>query len=72
TLEAELRAYTPELLDRPRIVLLNKVDVLPSEEAIEDLQSRFRAEGIETIPVSALSGRGLDELGARLTEFFGS
>lgn len=71
-LEAELRAYTPELLNRPRIVLLNKVDALPSEEAIEELQSRFRAEGIETIPVSALSGRGLDDLSARLTEFFGA
>ncbi|MGM0680664.1 MAG: GTPase ObgE [Thermodesulfobacteriota bacterium] len=71
-LEGELKAYTPELLKRPRIVLLNKVDVLPSEEDIRELQSRFTAEGIRTIPLSALSGRGLDELGAILTEFFGS
>ncbi len=69
-LEEELGAYAPELLTRPRYVLLNKVDVLPSEEAISELQSRFRGEGIVTIPISALSGRGLDELRQALTEFF--
>lgn len=71
-LENELKAYTPELLDRPRFVLLTKVDVLPSEEAVKELKSRFSAEGIRTVAVSALSGRGLDELRARLTEFFES
>lgn len=55
----ELEAYDPTLLDKPRIVIANKMD---EEAAVENLKE-FRARHGETIqPLSCLSEEGLPEL----------
>ena len=64
-LRHELEMRDPALLERPRIVLANKMD-LP--EAADHL-ARFRAEtGEEPLPVSAGTGEGLDALKEALFE----
>lgn len=54
--------------DRPRIVLLNKIDKLYSEK--EFIMTEIRARGEDVIAISALNGEGLDELLALIKERF--
>ncbi|MBC8316425.1 MAG: GTPase ObgE [Desulfobulbaceae bacterium] len=61
-LEKELERYKEELVSRPRIVLLNKIDVFSSQAELDTLIEKFRSEGIDPLPVSALTGQGLDDL----------
>ena len=56
TLEGELRAWSPELLEKPRLVVLSKADLLPAGEAAA------RAEGLGALAISAATGYGLPAL----------
>ncbi len=53
----ELAAYNPQLKDRPRIVVANKMD-LPA--AAEQLQAFKQATGLDPIPISAQDDQGID------------
>ncbi|ADH85855.1 GTPase ObgE [Desulfurivibrio alkaliphilus] len=73
-LARELGLYSHDLAQRPRLVVLNKIDLLASPAAAEEgerataaaelarLKERFAAENVQLLPVSALTGEGLDEL----------
>jgi GTP-binding protein len=63
TLENELRVYNEELMDRQRLVVLNKIDLLEDDERLGALQELFfKAEGIKPLAISALTGQGLAQL----------
>ena len=63
TLENELRVYNEELMDRQRLVVLNKIDLLEDEQRLGALQELFfKAEGIKPLAISALTGQGLAQL----------
>ncbi|MFZ5760802.1 MAG: GTPase ObgE [Thermodesulfobacteriota bacterium] len=66
TLEQELERYNVELLGRHRLVLLNKIDLLEDPADLSGLCNRFQQQNITVLPVSALTGRGLDELRERI------
>jgi GTPase len=63
-IDRELAAYGAELVDRPQVVVLNKIDLLDAVPpfAVED--SRVRA----VVPVSAVTGAGIDALRRTLFE----
>ncbi|MGH3789089.1 MAG: GTPase ObgE [Pseudonocardiaceae bacterium] len=65
-LEAELAAYTPllggELASRPRLVVLNKIDVPDARELAEMVRPEFVARGLPVYAVSTASTEGLREL----------
>ncbi len=64
TVKAELEAYQPELIKRPEVIALNKVEGL-DEEIINDLVSQLkRAAPAKTkiFAISARSGEGLQQL----------
>jgi len=70
-LEAELAAYRPalsadtglgDLVDRPRVVVLNKIDVPEGEEMAEMVAESFRERGWPVYAVSAVAHKGLREL----------
>ena len=68
TLLGELKAFDPELLSKPRVVVLSKTDLLPSD-MLEEWVSEVRAgfpEDVEVLPVSAVAHLGLDVLKERL------
>ncbi|MGB7361892.1 MAG: GTPase ObgE [Rhodococcus sp. (in: high G+C Gram-positive bacteria)] len=76
-LEAELAAYTPalssdaglgELADRPRIVVLNKVDVPEAAELADMVRADFEARGWPVFTISAVSREGLRPLTFALAE----
>ncbi|MBV5303465.1 MAG: GTPase ObgE [Chlorobium sp.] len=57
TLLEELEKFDKGLLDKPRMVVVTKMDI-----AAEDLAIPTLGEGIMVLPISAVSGQGLKEL----------
>ncbi len=60
----ELRSYSPQLAERPTIIVANKLDVLPPEERetiTNKLKDRFEPE-IPVIPISAATGEGIKDM----------
>lgn len=47
--------------DKPRLILLNKAD-LADTEATEQWVSHFKERGLRTLPIDALSGKGVNRL----------
>jgi GTP-binding protein len=60
-IEKELKLYSEEIWARPRIIALNKIDLLPSEP-LRDLQARFEEYGKPVFEISAVTGKGLEPL----------
>ncbi len=60
-LERELAAFKEELIDRRRIILLNKIDLLPRERRVE-LCGKFKEHGIDVFPISGKTGENIDRL----------
>lgn len=62
-LRNELKEYSPELLKKPQIVVLNKIDALSNKEFLEQLKKVFREKyQLPVFAISALTGEGLKEL----------
>ena len=65
-IEAELTAYDEltgaDMASRPRVVVLNKIDVPEGRDLAEIVTPDLRARGLDVYPVSAASGEGLREL----------
>jgi GTP-binding protein len=66
-LEGELAAYGG-LADRPRVVVLNKVDVPEARELADLVRPELEAQGWRVFTVSAVSHEGLRGLGFALAE----
>lgn len=64
-IEAELKSYSEEIWSRPRLVALNKIDVLP-EEDLKPIVERFSAVGHPVYAISAVSGQGMEPLLAEI------
>jgi GTPase len=71
TVERELGAFDPELLERPRILVGSKLDAARAERR-QELRAAAAERGLAYHEVSGVSGQGLPELvaavGARLDE----
>jgi GTP-binding protein len=63
-LRNELNLYNPELLKRPLLIVLTKIDLPNTDEHIGNEQ--FGGLGLPISKISALTGEGLDELKNRL------
>lgn len=57
TLLGELEKFEKRLLDKPRLVVLTKMDI-----AAEDFRIPVLEEGVRVLPISSVSGQGLKEL----------
>lgn len=67
----ELAEYDPELLDKPRWLVLNKIDVFANEEARQEAIQRL-VTGLawtgRVFPISAISGEGTQQLSYALMQ----
>ena len=61
TINKELDAYG-ELNQRPQLVVLNKCDLIPSEDTTKALVAAFANMGYQAFPVSAATHTGFDAL----------
>jgi GTP-binding protein len=69
-LEEEMRAFDPELLERRRLIALNKTDLLPPDFPFRQVLEAYRGQGWPIFPVSAHTGEGLADLKAAIWEEF--
>lgn len=61
----ELVAYNADLASRPQVIAANKCDALYGDDyetVITLLKEEYEPKGIKVFPISAVSGKGLDEL----------
>jgi GTP-binding protein len=65
-LKNELKSYNPELLTRPSLIVLTKLDLLTDDDFVK-IEQLNQVE-IPVVQISALTGEGLDELKNRLWE----
>jgi len=62
TLYGELEAYNPDLVERPQVVALNKVDLPFVRERVDELREYFEGErGVPFVAMSAATGENLAE-----------
>jgi GTP-binding protein len=64
----ELEAHDPALLEKPMLVVFNKIDLPTAAEAWKAFERARRAEGIDVIAISAARGDGLELLRTRIGE----
>ena len=58
----ELGHFSSELLNKPQIVALNKIDLLRERQCLEELLEAFRRLGVPVKAISALTGEGTQGL----------
>ena len=75
-INAELRAYNPEIAERPQVIAANKIDAIYVEEGAENpvdrLKRVFEPQGIEVFPISAVTGEGVKQLLYKIRELLNS
>ena len=69
TVRAELKAYGHGLAEKPEIVALNKADALSAEDIARQVASLKRAANGTPFVISAVTGRGVDDVLRALLQF---
>jgi GTP-binding protein len=64
----ELAQFSPDLLEKKRIVLLTKIDAIQQDLNIQEIIDAFKREGEEIYPISSVTQKGLDRLIYRLAD----
>ena len=65
-LMSELELYDPALLEKPRIVVANKMDEPAAEENLKKFKRRIRK--VRVLPISAAFGEGVEKFKAMIRE----
>jgi len=69
-IKEEMKRYAKSLLEKPEIVVANKVDLVQSREnLIEKIEILKRISGTEVLTISAVTGEGIKELMWKVWEF---
>ncbi len=69
TLRNEMEQFNPDLLTKPALIALNKIDTLHDRAELQPLIETLSQQGYEVIPISAYTGEGLEVLLARLSQW---
>ncbi|MBQ7568866.1 Obg family GTPase CgtA, partial [bacterium] len=64
----ELEQYDPDLISRPEVIAVNKIDIEGCEEALRCLERALRREGKRLHRISCISGTGVEGLLSELFE----
>lgn len=62
----ELAKYSPFLAQRPQIVVLNKIDLLSSDEPVAEFQRQLK--DVEVLALSGATGKGVPHLITRIAQ----
>ena len=60
----EMLEYDPNLLKKPQLIVANKMDVCPEleDDIIEDIKNNIDMENVDVLGMSAVSGKGVNEV----------
>ena len=63
-IQKELFRYSESLLQKPQIICVNKLDACPddADEIIKTIRDRYEKDSTKVMPLSAVSGQGVNEL----------
>lgn len=61
-INSEMALYDDELIDKPQIVVYNKIDLSEASEQWEKVKAKIESQGYETMAISALDRQGLQTL----------
>jgi GTP-binding protein len=64
----ELLRFSPELASKPQIVAGNKIDIPQAREKFEKVKYEFNEIHIEILPISAVTGEGIEGLITCITD----
>ncbi len=64
----ELRLYNEKLADRFQIVAANKMDLIYDDEQYDTFKNEMETRGFKVFPISAATGKGVNELMQHVTE----
>jgi GTP-binding protein len=67
-IEHELESYSKELLKKPRIIVLNKTDLVKDKQDLDKIEKKYLELGLPVLVVSSLKREGLRELVRLLTK----
>ena len=59
----ELEQYSAQLAGKPEIIVANKMDLTGADESLRRLRDEL---GLEVVPISAVTGKGLEKLTQRI------
>jgi GTP-binding protein len=65
---SEMEKYNPELLKKKQIVVGTKIDILSDRKILNKLKKEFAKMGYMFIPVSSITGEGMDTLKKAIIE----
>ncbi len=66
----ELKEYSPQLLNKPQIVVGNKIDILSDKSLIAELEKYFSEKGYPFVAISLATKEGLDKLMEKIKEVY--
>lgn len=61
-LRSEIGSYNPEMLERPSLVVLNKIDTEEAQVFADEFVSQYEGDKARLFTISALNGDGLPQL----------
>lgn len=67
-INSELRLYNEKLADRYQIVAANKMDLIFEDDQYETFKNEMETRGYKVFPISAATGKGVNELMQHVTE----
>lgn len=62
TIHNELKTYNESLLERPEIIVANKMDIPEAKENYEKIKAFYEPKGIKVFPASAAMNEGIDAI----------
>lgn len=67
-INSELSKYDMALEERPQIIAANKTDIVQNEAVYEEFMDEMTSRGYTVYPISAATGKGVDELMQKVYE----
>ena len=62
-MQEELDRYHPSLRQKDQMIVINKIDLVPADSAgVEHACRAFRDMGYKCVAISALTGKGMNDL----------
>lgn len=68
-IQNELQLYSTMLTNKPRLVVITKIDALTDQSSVDQLTTKFEDLGYATYTISSVSGAGLPELLAGIVSY---
>ena len=68
-LRNELNKFSPDLLEKPALIALNKIDTLEQDDQ-KEIAEQFKKKGFSVLLTSAYVGTGLKELVFKLGDIY--